>query len=113
MIVTANQDLNHLGRANPINAPMGDYRARRIAQLLGERDDHDVDSFRAIQMDTYSIQAAEFLDVLRPLLGTGLVADALRAWDCRYELESVGATAFEMFYAELLVEMFGPACGVR
>ena len=112
VIVTANQDLNHFGRANPINAPMGDYRARRIAQLLGERDDHDIASFRAIQMDTYSIQAAEFLDVLRPLLGTGLFADALRAWDCRYEIESVGATAFEMFYAELLVEMFGPACGV-
>jgi penicillin amidase len=112
VIVTANQDLNHLGRANPINAPMGDYRTRRIAQLLGDRDDHDLASFRAIQMDTYSIQAAEFLDVLSPLLGTGPIADALRDWDCRYELESTGATAFEMFYAELLAEMFGPACGV-
>ena len=111
MVVTANQDLNHLGQANPINAPMGDYRARRIAQLLAERDDHGVDSFRAIQMDTYSIQAAEFLEILSPILGTGPVADALRAWDCRYEPESTGATAFEMFYAELLVEMFGPACG--
>ena len=113
VIVTANQDLNQLGRANPINTPMGDYRARRIRQLLGERDDHDVDSFRAIQMDTYSIQAAEFLDVLTPLLGAGPFADALRAWDRRYEPESDGATAFEMFYAELLVEMFGPACGVQ
>jgi len=113
VIVTANQDLNHLGRANPINAPMGDYRARRITQLLNDRDDHDVDSFRAIQMDTYSIQAAEFLEVLGPLLGTGPLADALRAWDCRYEPESTGATAFEKFYAELLVEMFGPACGVQ
>jgi penicillin amidase len=113
VIVTANQDLNHLGHANPINAPMGDYRARRIAQLLMNRDDHDVDSFGAIQMDTYSIQAAEFLEVLTPLLGTGPVADALRAWDCRYELDSAGATAFEMFHAELLVEMFGPACGVQ
>ncbi len=111
MVVTANQDLNHLGVANPINAPMGDYRARRIAELLQERDDHDVDSFRAIQLDTYSIQAAEFLEILAPLLGTGPIADALRDWDCRYELESTGATAFEIFYAELLVEMFGPACG--
>jgi penicillin amidase len=112
VIVTANQDLNHLGEADPINAPMGDYRARRIAQLLEERDDHDLTSFRAIQMDTYSIQAAEFLEVLAPLLGPGPIADALRTWDCRYELDSTGATAFEVFYAELLVEMFGPACGV-
>jgi penicillin amidase len=113
VIVTANQDLNHLGHANPINAPMGDYRARRIAQLLTARDDHDVDSFGAIQMDTYSIQAAEFLEVLTPLLGAGPLAEALRDWDCRYEPESNGATAFEIFYAELLVEMFGPACGVQ
>ena len=112
IIVTANQDLNHLGSANPINAPMGDYRARRIAQLLKERDDHDVDSFRAIQMDTFSIQAAEFLEVLAPLLRTGPIADALRDWDCQYDLQSIGATAFELFYTELLVEMFGPACGV-
>ena len=112
-MVTANQDLNHLGRAKPINAPMGDYRARRITELLQSRDDHDVDSFRAIQMDTYSIQAAEFLEILRPLLGAGPVADALRAWDCRYELHSTGPTAFELFYAELLVEMFGPASGAQ
>jgi penicillin amidase len=113
VIVTANQDLNHLGSAAPINAPMGDYRARRIAQLLEDRDDHDLASFRAIQMDTYSIQAAEFLEVLSPLLGPGPTADALRDWDCCYLPESTGAAAFEAFYAELLVEMFGPACGVQ
>ncbi len=111
MVVTANQDLNHLGEADPINAPMSDYRARRIEQLLAARDDHDVDSFRAIQLDTHSIQAAEFMEILQPLLGSGPIADALRAWDHRYELDSVGATAFEIFYATLLVEMFGPGCG--
>ncbi len=111
-IVTANQDLNHLGEADPINMPMGDYRARRIAQLLDARSDHDVDSFRAIQLDTYSIQAAELMEVLGPLLGTGPIADALRGWDCRYDTDSTGATAFELFYGALLVEMFGPGCGV-
>lgn len=111
IVVTANQDLNHLGTVDPINAPMGDYRARRIEQLLAARDDHDVDTFRAIQLDTYSIQAAELMEVLRPLLGPGPLADALRDWDHRYDLDSIGATAFETFYAALLLEMFGPACG--
>ncbi len=111
IVVTANQDLNHLGEVNPINAPMGDYRARRIEQLLRRRHDHDVDSFRTIQLDTYSIQGAEFMEILEPLLGDGPVADALRTWDYRYELDSTGATAFEIFYGALLVEMFGPGCG--
>jgi penicillin amidase len=112
-VVTANQDLNHLGQVDPINAPMSDYRARRIAELLQERDDHGVESFRRIQLDTRSIQAAEFLEILTPLLDRGPLADALRDWDFRYDLDSVGATAFELFYAELLVEMFGPACGAE
>ena len=111
VVVTANQDLNHLGEADPINAPMGDYRARRIEHLLSQRDDHDVESFRRIQLDTYSIQAAEFMAILEPLLGSGPLADALRGWDCRYEVDSTGATAFELFYGALLLEMFGPGCG--
>lgn len=113
LIVTANQDLNHLGTADPINAPMGDYRARRITELLQTRDGHDVESFRGIQLDTYSIQAAEFIEILKPLLGTGPLERALRDWDCQYDVGSTGATAFEIFYAELLVEMFGPACGAQ
>ena len=112
-IVTANQDLNHLGEADPINAPMGDYRARRIEQLLDARSDHDTESFRAIQLDTYSIQAAELMEILRPLLVSGPMADALRAWDHRYDEKSKGATAFEIFYEALLVEMFGPGCGTE
>jgi penicillin amidase len=112
-IVTANQDLNQFGQVEPINAAMSDYRARRIAQLLEERDDHALDSFRAIQMDTYSLQAAEFMEILSPLLEAGPLADALRTWDCRYETESKGPTAFETFYTALLVEMFGPGCGTQ
>ena len=111
IVVTANQDLNHLGEVDPINAPMGDYRARRIEQLLKARDDHDVDSFRSIQLDTYSIQAAEFMEILEPLLGDVPFDDALRTWNYRYDLDSTGATAFEIFYAALLVEMFGSGCG--
>jgi penicillin amidase len=111
IVVTANQDLNHFGEADPINAPMGNHRARRIEELLRQRDDHDVESFRSIQLDTYSIQAAELMEILEPLLGDGPIADALRTWDYRYDLDSTGATAFETFYAALLVEMFGPGCG--
>ena len=111
IVVTANQDLNHLGEVDPINAPMSDYRARRIEELLRGRDAHDVESFRTIQLDTYSIQAAELMKILEPLLDSGPLDDALRAWDYRYDTDSVGATAFETFYGALLVEMFGPGCG--
>ncbi len=33
IIVTANEDLNHLGQVDVINLPMGTYRSDRIKQL--------------------------------------------------------------------------------
>ncbi len=106
-IVTANQDLNHLGLADPINMPMGDYRARRIAELLSERDDHNVESFRRIQLDDYSLQARLFLDILLPRLPDDPASQVLRDWNGRYDTDSVGASLFEDFYAELRCEVFG------
>jgi penicillin amidase len=110
-IVTANQDLNHLGVARPINMPMGDYRARRIGERLAGLDDHDVDSTRRIQLDVYSRQARLFLDVLLPLLEDRSLESeertVLAGWDLHYDLESRGAVLFECFYDALRQQVFG------
>lgn len=110
-LVTANQDLNHLGHCDPINMPMGDYRARRIAQLIEQTDQHDAISSQQIQMDVYSLQADAFLAVLLPLLeqaGEQSPAyEVLKHWDRRYDLESLGALLFEDFYAALRMQVFG------
>jgi len=112
-IVTANNDLNHLGRLQPINLPMGSYRADRIAQLLAARDDWTAAETQRMQMDVYSLQAACFMEVLRPLLPEQAEASVLRDWDCRYDLDSLGADLFERFYRELVVEVFSPPCGAE
>ncbi|MBI9073885.1 MAG: penicillin acylase family protein [Desulfatibacillum sp.] len=106
-IVTANQDQNHQGVLDPANMPMGDYRFRRISHLLDERGDHDFHSSRSIQMDTYSIQAREYLEVLLPLLPESRGKSVLKAWDCRYDLDSQAALLFETFYSKLRKEVFG------
>jgi len=110
VIVTANQDLNHLGGIRVINMPMGDYRARRIEQVLLD-DKHDVDSFAALHMDTFSLQAEEMVQRLRPLLGDDEASDVMRAWTLRYDPDSKGASLFECFYRALLREVFGTAVG--
>jgi penicillin amidase len=110
-LVTANEDLNHLGRATPINAPMGAYRAERIAEQLAARDDWTVDAIHALQHDVVSPQAERFCQDLVPLLPDDAAADVLRAWDFRYDLDSAGAFLFERFYRALLVEVFGDVCG--
>ena len=48
--------------------PMGDFRARRIAQVLGSAKNHTVETVQKLHYDTYSLQAEEYLPLLRPLL---------------------------------------------
>jgi len=110
-LVTANEDLNHLGRAKPINAPMGAYRAERIAEQLATRDDWTVDSIHGLQHDVFSLQAKRYVRDLEPLLPANAAADILRAWDFRYDLDSAGAFLFERFYRALIAEVFGAVCG--
>jgi len=110
-IVTANQDLNHLGKVDPINMPMGDYRAKRIEAVLSRRDDHTVESTQALQFDVHSRQAKLFLDILLPLLAERDIqteaSTILQDWDLEYDFESKGAPLFELFYAALREQVFG------
>ncbi|MCA9709885.1 MAG: penicillin acylase family protein, partial [Myxococcales bacterium] len=106
-LVTANQDLNDLGVARPSNMPMGDYRARRIEALLEGTPAATVEDMQRIQLDVWSQQAADFMEVLRPLLPDTERARRLAAWDLRYTAQSREATLFEAFYRELQLEVFG------
>jgi penicillin amidase len=112
-LATANDDLNHLGKAQPINLPMGPYRAERIAALLAARDDWTVADVELMQMDVLSLHAERFMMLIRPLLPVTPSADILRSWDCRYDPASIGATLFERFYRGLIREVFGGVCGAE
>lgn len=107
VIVTANNDLNHLGETDPINMAMGDYRARRIEAVLTEGA-NDLSTFARLHMDTFSLQAEEMVAILGPLVGDSAIGASLKAWNFCYDTDSAAAVLFEEFYRELLVEMFGP-----
>jgi len=106
-ITTANNDLNAWGKAKPINMPMGDFRARRIAQVLGSAKNHTVETVQKLHYDTYSLQAEEYLPLLRPLLDSSANAQILRDWNFEYSLDSVGAAIFEAWYRALFTVVFG------
>ncbi len=107
MIVTANQDLNHLGTAKPINLPMGTYRSSRITQLLSTRKKCAVADMKVIHFDLLSLQAEAFMKELRPLAPDTANGRILRGWDCTYVGDSKGAMLFESVYLSLLRIVFG------
>jgi len=105
--VTANNDLNQFGIAKPLNICMGSYRSDRITQLLADGSNLTVDDCFKIHYDVYSLQAARFMRILKPLLPETAQGKILREWDCRYNSESEGAYLFEKFYQALRKEVFG------
>lgn len=110
-IVTANDDLNHLGRLRASTLPMGDSRTVRITEALSANDAWTVDDSRRLQVDVVAAHPRRFLEVLRPLLGDSPNERALRDWDFSYDVGSVGATLFERWYRALVVEVLGGVVG--
>jgi penicillin amidase len=110
-LVTANDDLNHLGTLAPINLPMSDSRAVRIAETLRANDSWTVEDSRRLQLDLVAAHPRPYLEVLRPLLGDSINERILRDWDCSYSVDSVGATLFERWHRGLVEEVFGGVLG--
>jgi len=106
-IITANQDLNHMGQVAPMTLPMSGYRADRIRELLENKDGLTVDDMKKIHYDRYSKQAEAFMEIIDPLLPSTENGDFLRNWDRIYDAASLGATLFERIYLELMKLVFG------
>ncbi|MBC2742414.1 MAG: penicillin acylase family protein [Desulfosarcina sp.] len=106
-IATANQDLNYLGRSNPINLAMGSYRADRIVQLLETGSDLDVAYMKDMHYDLYSLQAERLMKIIGPVLPDTDNGRLLKAWDLRYHANSTGAMLFESVYRAIIDVVFG------
>ena len=110
-LVTANDDLDHLGRIPAITLPMGPSRAVRIAETIAANDSWTVEDSRRLQLDLVAAHPRAYLEVLRPMLGDHGNERVLRDWDCSYDVGSVGATLFERWYLGLVRDVFGPVLG--
>ena len=106
-IVTANQDLNHLGEIAPMTLPMPGYRADRIAELIEKGDALTADDMKKMHYDLFSRQADAFMEIIAPLLPDSENGEILKNWDRKYDAGSLGATLFEHVYRELLLLVFG------
>lgn len=106
-IVTANENLNQAGKPLSINMAMGTYRSDRIKMLLDHTNNLDVEDMTIIQSDLYSLQAEAYLEKLKPFIQNSGNAEVLNKWDRRYDKNSYGAVIFEIFYKEILTEVFG------
>jgi penicillin amidase len=77
------------------------YRARRIQDLLGERDRHSLDDFARIQTDFYSLPGVETvhrLSRLHPKTQRETRAiERLKSWDGWLDADTVAGTIYQAF----------------
>ncbi|MCS7057499.1 MAG: penicillin acylase family protein [Meiothermus sp.] len=81
------------------------FRAQRIRELIQGQPKASLEDMARWQVDTYSLVAREMLPgllALRPVSEAARrLQEAVRGWDLRAELDSVGATAFAFYYREV------------
>ncbi len=79
------------------------YRARRVRQMIEEKEGLSREDLVRMQQDALSLRARECLPFLLKILedrprGGAEVVGVLRRWDGRMEIDSVGASIFETFF---------------
>jgi penicillin amidase len=112
ILVTANDYWNTEGKPLAVNTHMGPYRSDRIKKLLNSKEKNNIEDFKRIQSDLYSIQAEKYMEILKPLLPkNNSISEILKKWDLKYDKSSKGAVIFEEFYLNLLEEVFGRIYG--
>jgi penicillin amidase len=93
------------------------FRARRIEEMLGERERHDLDDFERMQTDVVSIPGLEAARRLGRLHPSGQrersAIERLRSWDGRLDPDTVAGTIYQAFILRLAREVARAAIGDR
>jgi len=117
-IVTANNRIVDDDYPHHISSDWLDgYRAKRLEQLIEATAEHDLESFRRMQTDLYSIPGEEVvhrLARLHPVTQRETRAiERLKSWDRRLSPDSVAATIYQAFLLRLAREFTRAAIGDR
>lgn len=105
-VVTANERVVSPRYPWPLAADWVEpYRARRIEDLILAAPPLSVEEVRSIQLDRVSYQAKDLLPLLLTTAprdaSSGAALDRLRGWDFAFDPDSVPATIYAAWYAQL------------
>jgi penicillin G amidase len=117
-IVTANNRVVDDDYPHHITSDWFDgYRAARVEQLLQEAEEHDLESFRVMQTDLYSIPGDEVVHRLARLNPTSQreirAIERLKSWDRRLGPRTIAGTIYQAFLLRLAREFTRAAIGDR
>lgn len=113
-VASANQHSVH-----PTNYPYDyygyfeEYRGRYLNRRLAQMDSITVADMKALQYDSYSVKAEDFMTLLKQYLQKGQldkealeIWHLLKDWDYRFSQEQIAPTIFEQWYDSLEVLVY-------
>ncbi len=113
-IATANHNILPPGYSRPLGYEWAQpFRFLRIQEMLLAKPRFTVADFERMQQDITSIPARRFQAILRRWQPRQAAARRLLAWDAALTVDSVPATIFELWMAQLPAAVFGPDLGKR
>ena len=117
-LVTANNRIADDDYPHHISSDYLDgFRAKRIEQLITETDEHDLDGFRRMQVDLYSIPGDEVAHRLARLNPPGQretrAIERLKSWDRELGAETIAGTIYQAFLLRLARDFARAAIGDR
>jgi penicillin amidase len=117
-LVTANNRVAGDGYRHHVSSDYLDgYRARRIEELLGASEEHDLEGFEEMQSDVLSIPGLEAARRVGRLAPSGQrevsAIERLRSWDGRLDPDSIAASIYQAFLLRLAREVARAAIGDR
>ncbi|MFK7798872.1 MAG: penicillin acylase family protein [Aureispira sp.] len=90
-----------------------EYRGRYLNRRLSEMDSITVADMKALQYDSYSVKAEDFMTLLKQHLQKGQlnkealeIWHLLKDWDYRFSQEQIAPTIFEQWYDSLEVLVY-------
>ena len=111
-LASANEDLNRAFQWTINTHRLAEYRKRRIVEVLHDKHSATVEDMQALQYDVLSLQARDLLPVFLPQVPGGEFKELLEGWDLGFTPESTAATAFQILYRHVLLEIFGHKEGI-
>ncbi len=90
------------------------YRAKRLSDLMMQKDKFSIEDFKKIQFDRYSKQAEHMMPFLLPCvprmtadsLYQKFITDVLSQWNFEMQPDEIAPSMFSIFYNHLLENIF-------
>ncbi len=110
-LASANHAIKAVDEHDNVNLSMANYRYDRIKQFLDKETLWEPEQMKALQSDIYSLQAFQYMELIKSFIPDTPNGRLMSEWDCRFEGDSKVAYLYSRFLEETYLLLFAPAFG--